>query len=252
MYRLLLVDDEKQITEGLKYLLAWGRYQINEIREENTYEGALRTALVWKPHIAIMDVCIGDKYGYDLHREIKAQLPELCVVMISGHDEFSYAREAIRQGAVDYLLKPVDRVELAKVMEGIIVNRLRGSLPALETDSSQFDEVLGRDCGELSKLVRKIIQIVHEEYGKNLTLSMLAERLEVSNGYLGKVFSKETGMKFSQYLMMYRMKVAKELLSNTDYKVSYVASRVGYTNRNYFYTHFQLCYGKSPTEFRDL
>lgn len=251
MYRLLLVDDEKQITEGLKCLLAWEQYQIDEIRAENTYEDALKTGKIWKPHIAVIDVCIGGKYGYDLQRELKEELPELCTIMLSGHDEFSYAREAMRQGVIDYLLKPVDRAELSRALENIIKNRLFGSLPALEKEPLQFDEVLGKDCGELSKLVYRIIKIVHEEYGKNLNLSMLADRLEISNGYLGKLFAKETGLKFSQYLMQYRMKVAKELLSNTDYKVSYIASRVGYTNINYFYTHFQMCYDKSPSEFRE-
>ena len=70
MYRLLLVDDEKQITEGLKCFMPWEQYQIDEIRTANTYEEALDTGWSWKPHIAIIDVCIGKKYGYDLHREL--------------------------------------------------------------------------------------------------------------------------------------------------------------------------------------
>ena len=73
----------------------------------------------------------------------------------------------------------------------------------------------------------------------------------MSSGYLGKLFLRETNMKFSQYLMQYRMKIAKELIENTDEKISYIAQKVGYTNMNYFYTHFQNCYQKSPKEFRD-
>ena len=250
MYRLLLVDDEKQITEGLRYLLPWEKYQIDEIRAANTFDQALEIGRGWKPHIAIMDVCIGSRYGYELHRELKEEHPDLNTVMISGYDEFEYAREALRQGVVDYLLKPIDKVELGRVLEDIIVNKLAGSLLSVQKDNQQYDEILGKDFQEMSKLMYKMIKIVHEEYGKNMNLSMLADRLEISNGYLGKLFAKETGMKFSQYLMKYRMHLAKELLNNTDYKVSYIASRVGYTNMNYFYTHFQLCYNKSPSEFR--
>lgn len=252
MYRLLLVDDEKQITEGLRYLLPWEQYQIHEIRAANTYDEALEIGRKWEPHIVVADVCLGNRYGYELHRELKEELSELYTVMISGHDEFEFAREALRQGAVDYLLKPIDKVEFGRALENIIVNKLAGSLPSVKKDDQQFDEILGKDCRELNKLVYKIIKIVHEEYSKNLNLSMLADRLEISNGYLGKLFAKETGMKFSQYLMQYRMYVAKELLNDTDDKVSYIASRVGYTNMNYFYMHFQLCYNKSPSEFRML
>ena len=221
MYRLLLVDDEKQITEGLKCFLAWEKYQIDEIRTANTYEEALSVALCFKPHIAILDVCIGNQFGFDLYRKLQKELPELYVIMISGYDEFSYVREAMRQGAVDYILKPIDRKELEKVMKTIVVERLRGSLIRTPEEEAQYDEILKKDKESLSKLVRRIIKIVQEEYEKNLNLSVLSERLEVNNGYLGKLFLRETDMKFSRYLMQYRMNVAKDLLVNTDYKVSY-------------------------------
>lgn len=173
MYRLLLVDDEKQITEGLKHLLPWAQYQIDEIRTENTYDAALKTGLSWKPHIAIIDVCIRGRYGYDLLRELNRELPELCTVMISGHDEFAYAREAMRQGAVDYLLKPIDPIELGKVLEYIIVGRLFGRMPSVDRSSDAgFDEILQKDKRQLSKLVCKILRIVQEEYSKNLKCAM--------------------------------------------------------------------------------
>ena len=251
MYRLLLVDDEKQITEGLKYFLPWERYQISEIRTANTYEQALEVGYHFKPHIAMIDVCIGRDFGYDLQSELCRNLPALNTIMISGYDEFSYVREAMRRRAVDYLLKPINRAELEKVLKDIVVNKLHGSLAGGSEDSAQFDEILRMDTWELSKLICKILKIVQEEYGKNLNLSVLSDRLEVSGGYLGKLFSKETGMKFSQYLMMYRMNVAKELLLGTDYKVSYIANKVGYSNLNYFYMHFQACYQRSPLEFRE-
>ena len=251
MYRLLLVDDEKQITEGLKYFLPWEKYQISEIRAANTYEEALGLGYRWKPHIAMIDVCIGKYFGYDLQCELRRKLPELHTIMISGYDEFFYVREAMRQRAVDYLLKPINRAELEKVLKEIVVEKLHGSLVREPGEDVWQDEILGMDVRKLSKLIRKILNIVHEEYGKNLNLSVLSERLEMSGGYLGKLFSKETGMKFSQYLMMYRMNVAKELMISTDYKVAYIANKVGYSNLNYFYMHFQACYQRSPLEFRE-
>lgn len=251
MYRLLLADDEKQITEGLKCFLSWEKYQITEIRTANTYEEALGIGLSFRPHIAIFDVCMGDRFGFDLLRKLQKDLPELHVIMISGYDEFSYVREALRQGAIDYLLKPIDRRELEKVLKNIVVEKLCGSI--LKTSEEEaFDDILQKDERDLNKLVRKIIKIVHEEYDKNLNLSMLADRLEVNNGYLGKLFLKEAGMKFSQYLMQYRMNAAKDFLVHTDYKVSYIAKRVGYTNANYFYRHFQMCHKKSPSDFREI
>ena len=71
-----------------------------------------------------------------------------------------------------------------------------------------------------------------------------------NRSYLGQIFYKETNMKFTTFLMCYRMNVAKELLINTNDKVSYIARKLGYTNMNYFYTHFQKCRHKAPTDFR--
>ena len=68
--------------------------------------------------------------------------------------------------------------------------------------------------------------------------------------YLGQIFIKETNMKFTEYLMAYRMYVAREKIMNTDDKISEVASLVGYTNMNYFHQHFHSYYGISPLKMR--
>lgn len=252
MYRLLMVDDEKQITEGLKCLLDWESYGIQEIRTASTCEEALEIGRFFRPHIALLDVCIDDKYGYDLYRELKEDLPDLQAIIISGHDEFSFAREAMRLGASDYLLKPIDRIELGRDLEKIITQKLHGHLPRIlgEDGEEKDDGILKGRPADYSKLVRKMIGIVEKDYAKSINLSVLAERFEMSSGYLGQTFYKETGMKFSQYLMEYRMNIAKELLLTTEDKVSYIAQKVGYTNISYFYRHFQQCHQKSPSDFR--
>ena len=68
--------------------------------------------------------------------------------------------------------------------------------------------------------------------------------------YLGQIFIKETGMKFSEYLMAYRMQVARERILNTDEKISAIAAGVGYSNLNYFYQHFHGYYQLTPSEIR--
>lgn len=68
--------------------------------------------------------------------------------------------------------------------------------------------------------------------------------------YLGQIFIKETDMKFSEYLMAYRMYVARERILNTDDKISSVAAEVGYSNMNYFYQHFHNYYDSTPSEMR--
>ncbi|MGV2685805.1 helix-turn-helix domain-containing protein, partial [Clostridium perfringens] len=88
------------------------------------------------------------------------------------------------------------------------------------------------------------------EYAQNITLKSVAERFQMNSTYLGQLFLKETAMKFSEYLMAYRMLLAQERIQSTDEKISYIAFSVGYNNLNYFYTHFHSFFEKSPSELR--
>ena len=88
------------------------------------------------------------------------------------------------------------------------------------------------------------------EYGQHISLKSIADRFRMNATYLGQIFIKETGMKFSEYLMAYRMHVARGQIVNTDEKISAIAADVGYSNMNYFYQHFHGFYGITPSEMR--
>ncbi len=81
MYRLLVVDDEKDIRENIQYLIDWSRYGINQIETAATYEEAVNKALDIRPHIILMDVKLGDgRWGYELVEHLRASgLKELVI-----------------------------------------------------------------------------------------------------------------------------------------------------------------------------
>ncbi|MFD2117415.1 response regulator [Paenibacillus yanchengensis] len=250
MYKLLIVDDEPQILEGMKRIIDWESYGFHEIKTSKTYENAISNAVQFIPHLAIFDVCIGKDRGYDAI----AQLNELHLptkyIMMSGYAEFQYAQEAIRCGAKDYLLKPVERTKLQKVVEKIIIKDLHGTLARMELEDSNSDPILGVSYDSLSKLTNRVILMVKVEFSQNLTLKVLAERFRMNGTYLGQIFLKDTKMKFSEYLMSYRMLQARDLIQTTNDKISSIAIAVGYSNLNYFYTHFQAYFKKSPSDLR--
>ena len=73
MYRLLVVDDEKDIRENIRYLIDWSRYGINQIETAATYEEAVNKALDIRPHIILMDVKLGDgRWGFELAEHLRA------------------------------------------------------------------------------------------------------------------------------------------------------------------------------------
>lgn len=250
MYKLLIVDDEPQILEGMKRTLDWESYGFGQIETSETYEDAISKAVEFYPDLAIFDVCIGKDRGYDaIHKLNELGLPSKYIIM-SGYSEFKYAQEAIRCGVKDYLLKPVERTKLQSVVEKIIVEDLHGTLEGMHCDDMNKDPVLGVDYDSLSKLTKRILLMVKAEYAQNMTLKSVAERFRMNGTYLGQLFLKETQMKFSEYLMAYRMLRARERILSTDEKIASIAISVGYPNLNYFYTHFHSYFGKSPSDLR--
>lgn len=250
MYRLLIMDDEPQILEGMKRILDWEQYGFGRIETCESTESAISKVVDMMPDIAIFDVCVGKNLGYEAIRKLNELHVPTKYVIMSGYSEFKYAQEAIRCGVKDYLLKPIERTKLQQVIEKIIVEDLGGTIGNHSNERNNMDPVLEINYDRLSKLVNRILLMIKTEYAQNITLKSVAERFQMNSTYLGQIFLKETGIKFSEYLMAYRMLLAKERVQSTDEKISYIAFSVGYNNLNYFYTHFQSFFGKSPSDLR--
>ena len=214
------------------------------------YHEAVEKAVELKPDIALFDVCIDDARGYDIIEKLNAlDLPTI-YVMMSGYDEFEFVRKSFLRGVKDYLLKPIDRGKLQRIIERIIVEDLKGSLESKRIKEKNVDLILNMEYSTLSNLTNKVLLIVKGEYNKNINLKIVADKFKMNSTYLGQIFIKETGMKFSEYLMRYRLTVAKERIEGTSEKIASIAFGVGYLNLNYFYIQFKDYFGFSPTSLR--
>ncbi len=250
MYQMLIVDDEPNILKGMSRTLDWNKYGIGRIETAQSYEEAVVKAIEMKPDIGIFDVCIGETRGYDLINRLNEMNLKTQYIMMSGYEEFHYVRESLRCGAKDYLLKPVDNERLRKIIEKIIIEDLHGEIPNIKGDEKDIDPVLQVRYDTFSNLINKILLIVRSDYAQNLTLKSIADKFKMNGTYLGQIFLKGTHLKFSEYLMVYRLLMAREKILKTDEKISYIAYSVGYSNLNYFYSHFHDYFDLSPLEMR--
>lgn len=251
MFSLLIVDDEQPIIDGIRAMIHWPQYQIDAIYSARDYHEALEKAIRFHPDIAIVDIRIDDKYGYDLINRIHELNAETRFIMMSGYDNFEYVRASMIAGAKEYLLKPVNCEELKKIVTKIVVQDLGGRIEETPpTDEKNIDPILNTEYQSLSSLTNRILSIVQTDYDKDLSLLSIAETFKMNSRYLGQVFLSETKMKFSEYLFAFRMKKARILIETTDEKISYIARQVGYSNPNYFYSHFKSYYNLSPRELR--
>ncbi len=252
MFRLLIVDDEPRIIEGIQLMLDWKSLEINQIMTATNYDEAIQKAMEYKPHIGLFDVCIDTARGYDIIETLNSFSLPTKYIMMSGYDEFEYARKAIHIGAKDYLMKPIDQTELRRAVEKIIVEDFNGKIHTEALEDKKVDPVLRIPYSSLSNLTAKVILMVTAEYNKDINLKIIADKFKMNNNYLGQIFLKETHIKFSEYLMAYRLTQAKEKIENTPEKIYNIAYGVGYSNINYFYTHFRNYFGVSPSDLRKI
>ncbi len=117
-----------------------------------------------------------------------------------------------------------------------------------------LDEMEKVKCVEAkeNRLVRMTKNIIHEKYGENdLNVSYIADELHVSSAYLSSLYKIETGQNLVKYITWYRIEKSKELLKQTNLKISDVAERVGYLNVSYYISIFRNYEGCSPVQFRE-
>ncbi|MGZ7442216.1 response regulator [Paenibacillus sp. TH7-28] len=118
--RMLIVDDESVICQGLHYTIDWEELGVEVVGEAYDGQEALRLVAEQNVDLLLTDIRMDGMDGLELAARLRQDHPEVQVVMISGYEDFGYARQAIRLGVNDYLLKPVDIEELTEVVKKIV------------------------------------------------------------------------------------------------------------------------------------
>lgn len=119
MYKVFLVDDEIVVREGIRSNFPWEETDFVLAGEAPDGEIALSMLQDVKPDILITDIRMPFMDGLELCRQVSRSMPWVYIVILSGYDDFAYAREAISLGVKEYLLKPVSGQELRTVLERI-------------------------------------------------------------------------------------------------------------------------------------
>lgn len=117
LWKLMIAEDETTIRKGLRFAANWEDYSITIVGEAEDGEIALEMAMERQPDILFVDINMPFLNGLELMKALREHLPEAIFIVISGYDEFSYAQQALKMDAFDYLLKPVNKEELIKTVK---------------------------------------------------------------------------------------------------------------------------------------
>ncbi|NYE05806.1 two-component system response regulator YesN [Bacillus niacini] len=119
LLKVLIADDEPNIREGIRYSIDWHEIGMEVVAEAEDGEEALELALKYEVDVLLADLNMPIMNGLTLIKNLKEKLPTCRVVIITGHDEFSYAQEALRLAVEDYILKPIKPDSLTEVLKKV-------------------------------------------------------------------------------------------------------------------------------------
>ena len=156
MFRLLIVDDEYYVRVGIKSAIDWSEIGVEVVGEAADGEEALEMALSSRPDIILTDVRMPFMDGLTLMERLRSKMPECGFIVLSGHNEFEYARQAIRQGAFAYLLKPIDRQELKDTVFAAMKKMQRGCALGARVDGCRSNRASARECAKAHSFSKKI------------------------------------------------------------------------------------------------
>lgn len=237
--RVLIVDDEEIIRRGLRVILEEIVTGFLVAGTAGNGVEALEILKEQKIDAVITDIRMPQMSGIDLIRQIRMQWPQMPIVILSGHDDYEYLREALREGVKDYLLKPIDRVEFTKCME-----KIRNGW---EDRTASESGTLNEGDSHAIKLVKELVDV---RLSEELTLQAVARAVNYNYSYLSSLFKQETGRSFSEYLTERRMILAQKLLRESRLKVHEIGERCGYPNTKYFMSQFRKATGQTPSQYR--
>ncbi|WJH33630.1 response regulator [Paenibacillus sp. CC-CFT747] len=117
--KMLIVDDEPVICRGLRETIPWETIGVEVVGDASDGVEALERIESQPVDLVLTDIHMDGMDGLELAKELRQRYPHIRIIILSGYDYFDYARQAIRIGVEDYLLKPVDVDELMEMVRRI-------------------------------------------------------------------------------------------------------------------------------------
>ena len=252
MYRVLLVDDEQ--IERMALAKKIDRYYGDKVNIYHAVNGreAVDMCSDHKNDIIIMDISMPEMNGVMAAKYIR-QIDDKCsIIFLTAYDDFEYERNAIKIRALDYLLKPCDINDLLAVMDMAIQKldrecdfkgNTKENKPERKRENvKNFDE---------QTTIKYLREYVENNYTFDISMQEVAEDMGYSDAYFSKLFKQYFNQNFTAYLTEYRIKKAKELLTDTNNSIKDISRMVGYEDSNYFAKIFKRIVGEIPSKFRE-
>ena len=252
MYRVVVIEDEEAIRKGIIMSIDFSALNCILIGEASNGVEGIKLIQEKKPDIVITDVTMPLMSGIEM---IEQTLEfNYTSIIISGYDEFSYAKKAIKLGVCDYLMKPIDKEELNNVIQSIVSGfDLSSKISGLLKEKNQIEHIqLLETLNKEDHLVDKIMEYINLHYSEKIFLSDIADVLNYSESLLSKRFRRVTQMTFNEYLNRFRIQKSIEYMKKGTYGLTEISDICGFSDYKYFSTVFKKYTGYTPSQFTNM
>ena len=274
MYKVIIVDDEPIIVEGLQKGIEWEKWNCEIVGTGSSGMEGLELVKKLEPDILISDISMANMDGLAMVAAIKSEHPNVEVCLLTGFRNFEYAQQAIKFGVTRFLLKPSKIDELEEAIDAMIKNlQSKG-----KTGESDLDNIW--DCQNLdekylyntfikerlnqheddskirfndanSYIIKKAIIYMYNNYVQKLSLLDVADHCYISSWHLSKLLNQYTGKGFFEIVNRIRIDKAKELLKGSTAKIQEISDMVGFQDVTHFSRIFKNYEGISPKDYRN-
>ncbi|OXS54486.1 hypothetical protein B1A99_26415 [Cohnella sp. CIP 111063] len=242
MRKVLLVDDDVYIRQGMRNLIDWRALGFEIGGEAGNGMEALAWMQAHRPDVVITDIRMPVLDGLELVAKAAKECAfPVSFIIASGYEDFKYAQQAVRSGVRDYLLKPIDEDELVFALRGIETQR-SGILPEREDEESSPEPPTG--------VIYDVKAYIEAHFREEISLKSIAALFYMNPVYLGQLFRRTFGLLFNEFLLCVRIAEAKKLLHSTNLLVYEIAEQVGFNTPNYFVAQFEKLERMTPSQYR--
>lgn len=234
MYKVIFVDDEPLIFEGLKKIIDWEKYGISVAGSATNTEDAMVLIEEFRPEIIITDIRMQGASGLDMIEDLNKGGYKGYIIILSGYRDFEYAQRAIEHKVFGYLLKPLDINKLENLIVQI-VEKLNAEQTAV---------------GYSDNTVEQIVEYIKSHFSEDISLGDIAKKhhFEISN--FSRMFKRYTGENYTDYVAKLRIEYAKKYLEHTTRSIEEITEMVGYKSVRYFRELFMQYTGATPSQYR--
>lgn len=240
---VLIVEDELLELEFLKSIVAEELLPEDKIITCESGIQAVKLAKQYRPDIIVMDILIPEMDGLQALKEIRKFLPEASVMILSACSDFSYAQTAIRLRVQEYMLKPIKPSVFKQTFHDLLTSA------AAECQIVDDEDIVEEETNQIY-LIEKSLKYIHDNFKQKLPLQLVSSKVFLNPQYFSRIFKKEVGVSYIDYVNKLKIEYACKLLETTSYPAYRISSECGFTDPSYFNRVFVQQMNMTPKAYR--